>query len=338
VCLQLLANFYTFSPYFWLKQVLSGSNVTTNSSKTVKKDHIFYIEIRLAKRPGVKKQEEGMKKVLEFPEAQVLSRQIRECLSGKEIKGVIVGQSPHKFAFFTEPENYPFLLEGKKIKTAEGSGGFLQISVGDDVSLLIGDGGRVRFHQPGEKLPPKHQLLLKFNDGSALTVSIQMYGMIFCQKDEDIDNRYVLISREKPSPLSEKFNHEYWEKLIGENKPTLSTKAFLATEQRIPGLGNGVLQDILYRARVHPKTRVGCFSPGDRENLFQSIRATLEEMVEKGGRDTEVDLWGNYGGYKTLMSKNTVGLDCSECSTIIEKQSYMGGSVYFCPGCQPVKK
>lgn|GEM_PF-2077218 len=30
-------------------------------------------------------------------------------------------------------------------------------------------------------------------------------------------------------------------------------KAFLATEQRIPGLGNGVLQDILWTARIHPK-------------------------------------------------------------------------------------
>lgn len=276
--------------------------------------------------------------MLEIPEAQVLAKQMGETLMGREIKKVVVGHTPHKFAFFTEPEKYPSLLEGKEIKETEGSGGFVRVRAGDNTSLLIGDGGRVSFHQQGEKLPQKHQLLLEFKDGAALTVTVQMYAMIFCRNDADIDNKYFLITLEKPSPLSEAFNYSYWEKLIQGNKPTLSAKALLATEQRIPGLGNGVLQDILFLAGVNPKTKVRALSSKDKENLFQSIKKTLEEMVEKGGRDTEVDLFGNKGGYKTLMSKNTVGTPCPECGEKIEKQSYMGGSVYFCPRCQPVKE
>ncbi len=58
------------------------------------------------------------------------------------------------------------------------------------------------------------------------------------------------------------------------------------------------------------------------------------DMARQGGRDTEKDLFGNFGGYITLMSKNTVGKACPVCGGLIQKQAYMGGSIYFCPSCQ----
>ena len=48
-----------------------------------------------------------------------------------------------------------------------------------------------------------------------------------------------------------------------------SAKALLATDQMIPGLGNGVLQDILYLARVHPKTKIAVLSPGEKGRAFR---------------------------------------------------------------------
>lgn len=67
------------------------------------------------------------------------------------------------------------------------------------------------------------------------------------------------------------------------SSPPLSAKAFLATEQRIPGLGNGVLQDILFRAGVHPKRAVSSLSSADQDALFGSVKTTLREMAEAGG-------------------------------------------------------
>jgi len=85
----------------------------------------------------------------------------------------------------------------------------------------------------------------------------------------------------------------------------LTLKAFLATEQRFPGIGNGVLQDILYRASLHPKRKCSSLSDADKRLLWESIRQTLADMTAKGGRDIETDLFGTKGGYKTLLSKNT---------------------------------
>jgi formamidopyrimidine-DNA glycosylase len=87
----------------------------------------------------------------------------------------------------------------------------------------------------------------------------------------------------------------------------LSAKAFLATEQRIPGLGNGVLQDILWYANIHPKRKISTLSAEQKHKLFRSVKTILAEMTELGGRDTERDLFGCNGGYITRLSKKTVG-------------------------------
>lgn len=69
--------------------------------------------------------------------------------------------------------------------------------------------------------------------------------------------------------MSEEFSKEYFMELINaEDAQKKTAKAFLATEQTIPGLGNGVLQDILYNARIHPKTKINALSTEKRENLY----------------------------------------------------------------------
>ena len=108
------------------------------------------------------------------------------------------------------------------------------------------------------------------------------------------------------------------------------------TEQRIPGLGNGVLQDILWQVKIQPRRKVQTLTPTERDDLFAAVRKTLQLMMEKGGRDTEKDLFGRAGGYRTAMSKNHAGEPCPVCGTEIVKQAYLGGSIYFCPTCQKV--
>ena len=133
------------------------------------------------------------------------------------------------------------------------------------------------------------------------------------------------------------FNETYFYKIISDpDLQNLSVKALLATEQRIPGLGNGVLQDILFNAGIHPKKKVCSLYAEEKKSVFVAIKLTLQYMAEKGGRDTERDLFGNLGGYKTLCSKNTAGKPCPQCGSLIQKSSYMGGSVYYCEKCQKI--
>lgn len=68
--------------------------------------------------------------------------------------------------------------------------------------------------------------------------------------------------------------------------------------------------------------------------LYTAITTTIQEVVEKGGRYDECDLYGRPGGYTRLMDKQTAGQPCPVCSMPIESIQYLGGSCYFYPVCQ----
>ena len=273
--------------------------------------------------------------MIELPESVTLARQLTEAIRGKRIEHVIAGKSPHRFAFFVgEPEHYDALLQGKTVGETHSYGGHVEIEM-EDMRLDFNDGVNPRFLAPGQPEPKKHQLYVLFDDGSALAGSVQMYGALSAFRAGENDNPYYLVAREKVSPLEDGFDAEYFQSLLGGvDRKRTSAKAFLATEQRIPGLGNGVLQDILWTARIHPKKKVGDFSGREIAGLYMAVRDVLGDMAEKGGRDTEKDLYGNPGGYRTLLSKNNTAMVCPECGGGIIKEAYLGGSVYYCPVCQ----
>lgn len=272
--------------------------------------------------------------LIELPEAKVLAEQINQNLVGKAIISVVANNSPHRFAWFHgEPADYDHLLRDKAVNSAAAYGGLLEVSV-DDMRLLFGDGVALRWLAPGTKRPEKHQLLVELTDGSALIASVQMYGGLWAFPADEFDNPYYLTARAKPSPLEEQFDHSYFSGLQNEATRRKSAKAFLATEQRIPGLGNGVLQDILWNAHIHPRRPMDSLADQELDDLFTAVKTTLREMFECGGRDTEKDLFSRRGGYVTRLSKNTLNYPCPACGGAIKKEAYMGGSVYYCSVCQ----
>ncbi len=272
--------------------------------------------------------------MIEIPEACVLARQIEEKLAGKRVKSILANHSPHKFAWYhDDPANYDDLLRDKQLQSATARGGLVEVFL-EDTRIVLGEGVAVRFIPADQKRPAKHQLLVEFTDGSAIVATVQMYGGMWCFKEGEFDNPYYQIACSKPSPLGEEFDLAYFAGLLDEQGRKKSAKAFLATEQRIPGLGNGVLQDILYQANIHPRRSMLSLTDQELETLFLAIKATLRQMADQGGRDTEKDLFGQPGGYRTILSKNTVNTPCPRCGELVRKEAYMGGSIYYCSGCQ----
>lgn len=273
--------------------------------------------------------------MLEIPEAATLAVQLGEVLTGKIVNRVLANDSPHKFAWFTgQPETYDARLGGLQVTGASAFGGIVVLTLGQ-MNLAFSDGVNLTWHPAGDKLPAKHQLCMTFDDGSTLIGRVQMYGGMTCFQSGENDNLYFLVAQRKPSPLTAGFDQTYFLHLFDEDaKGTMSMKAFLATEQRIPGLGNGVLQDILHVARIHPKRKTSSLTQAEKETLYHAICNTLIEMTAKGGRDVETDLFGCCGGYQTRLSKLSLGKPCVVCGGELKKENYMGGSIYYCSGCQ----
>lgn len=275
--------------------------------------------------------------MIELPESRTLANQINETLKGKQIRNVTANKSPHKFAWFTgDPQSYHSLLTGKSIVSATAHGGMVEM-LAEDIRLIFCDGANIRYYFPGDELPKKHQLHVEFEDSSSFVCSVQMYGGMLALGNGQTDG-YNECARSKPNPLSDDFDHNYFKSLYTEGDGKLSAKAFLATKQRIPGLGNGVLQDILFNARVHPKRKMNTLSDNELTSMYNSVKNTLFEMTINGGRNTERDLFGCSGGYQTILSAKTIDEPCPVCGNAIIREAYLGGKIYFCPECQKLEK
>lgn len=271
--------------------------------------------------------------MIERPEAVTLARQLNDALDNKRVMDVIVDKNPHKMAWLNEDRNdYIQFLKGQTFEGAYAYGGQVELQFGNK-RLLVADGINVRLWEDEDSVKVKHQLALYFNNAAVLTFTVQMYGGIWTFLEGTNDNPYYLVAKDKPSVDDSAFTLSNFCELV-KRYPKLSLKAFLATEQRIPGFGNGVLQDVLFEARLHPKTKVGTLNDKECEDLYSVIKETINTMIALGGRNLENDLFGKSGGYKTKMSKLNKDQICPRCQTTIVKENYMGGSVYYCPKCQ----
>jgi len=275
--------------------------------------------------------------MFELPEFITLARQINETVAGKTIRGGVLGNSPHKFVWYNRThEEFARLTAGKTVGDARAQGKWLFIPLDPGYLLLFGEcGGRLLYHAPGVKLPAKYHLWLTFTDGSALTALTQMWGaMELYQAGQERERQYVKGMR--PTPVEPAFTCDYFAALIadlqtGEKR---SVKGLLTQDQLIPGLGNAIAQDIMFRAGLHPRHPIGDLSTAQQRALYDAILATVAAAIAGGGRHDEFDLYNRPGGYARLMDNRAVGKPCPICGGAIEKIQYLGGACYFCPRCQ----
>jgi len=275
--------------------------------------------------------------VFELPECATLVRQMNEVLRGKTVQRGRLGNSPHKFVWYNrKPAEFERLTKGKTVGTAIARGRWMLVPLEPGYVLVLGEcGGRLLYHHPGAELPAKYHLLLQFEDASALSVTTQMWGaMELFEQGREKERKYIKGMR--PTPVDKEFTFRYFsglvdELLAGEKR---SVKGLLTQEQLIAGLGNSVAQDIMFRAGLHPRHLIADLSPAQRRTLHEATIKTVREVVARGGRSDELDLFGKPGGYERIMSSKTAGKPCPKCGAKIQKIAFLGGACYFCAKCQ----
>jgi len=279
--------------------------------------------------------------MIEMPEAATLARQMNAELTGKTIVCFARGSQTHRFLWLNRPdEEYESILPGKTITGASSYGRSIYLSMGDENMLWWGDaGGKILYHAPGENTPAKHHLGWEFRDGSHLTYALQMWGAVKLLDASEFDERPH--DETGLPPLHPDFTFERFDAMLDEypEKTSKGIKGFLvATGYSIPnhvhGLGNAIVQDILFHARLSPKRKIPDINPDERQRLYDAIQSTVADAIEAGGRHDEYDLYGNQGGYVRLMDSKTANTPCPNCGMDIQKISYLGGACYLCPNCQ----
>jgi len=270
--------------------------------------------------------------MIELADAMVYVNQLKSTLLGKTIETAEVMQSPHTFGWMNLPKaEFESKLLRRTIVGVHNAAASIVIELDTNDFVLLGEDVTIEW---GKTIPEKHQLLLTFTDHTNLVVRVKMYGFLMIGTVEELvkSSPYVASNLLRPNPTSPEYDQEYFLKNVLETQPKASLKQAIATKQAIPGIGNGLLQDILFLAKCSPKRKVNTLTEIEKNAIFSALQETIQAVFEKKGRNTMTYLFGEAGSYQELM-RNPQKL-CPICHTPLVEEAYLGGKVIYCGNCQ----
>jgi formamidopyrimidine-DNA glycosylase len=106
-----------------------------------------------------------------------------------------------------------------------------------------------------------------------------------------------------------------------------SLKSVLMDQSALAGLGNLLVDEILWRARLHPARRAGALSADEHGRLYTELRRTLRSAV-RAGRVPPRRSW-------LTGRRDNPGASCPRCGTALRRKRLAGRGTVWCPDCQP---
>ncbi len=276
---------------------------------------------------------------VELPEAKILAEQMNQELKGKRVKSFQVkdcerlqriGMMDKDLTSFNQ------LVDGK-IESATSRGNVIRVKFDNGANLILGPeyGGEIFYNKDAANVPKFH-LRVDFSDGTLLTVRLTSMGVIQALNDDELERSYVYkrdFDPTKLSPTNEEFTFERFSKRLADHNKMLKS-VLVGKDAVLVGVSNSTFQDILYRARIHPKRKASELNMEEKRSLHNAIRFVFTERLRLNGKDQFRDLHGKQGSYTPAMGPNMKQQTCPQCGNKIEKLSMGGGHVYLCPNCQ----
>lgn len=118
-------------------------------------------------------------------------------------------------------------------------------------------------------------------------------------------------------------------------KQRKQARVFLMDQTILSAVGNAYADEILFDAKIHPKTFCHQLSEKEKMQFYQSIQSVLAEgirEVESAHRPLDEKVRGH------MKVRNRKEEPCPRCGTKIRRANVLGYDSFFCPSCQPAKR
>jgi formamidopyrimidine-DNA glycosylase len=277
---------------------------------------------------------------IELPEAKILAEQMNRVLKDKRIRSYHLRdyERLQKIGFINRDIKAFDQLVNRKVESVTSRGNAIRMELDEGMNIILFPeyGGEVFYHSSGTTVPEKFHLKIDFSDKTALTVRLTSMGGIQVLKDAELKSSYVFRRDFNPeifSPVDEDFTFERFSKLLAKNNKALKT-VLVGKDAFVVGLSNSAFQDIIYRAKLHPKRKASELKSHEQKALYDAIRLVLQERIRLNGKSQFFDLHRNQGCYTPAMGPNMRKQKCPACGTTIEELSLGGGKVFVCSKCQ----
>jgi formamidopyrimidine-DNA glycosylase len=279
---------------------------------------------------------------VEVSEALILAGQMDRELRGKRVKSYRLQDYKRlqKVGFLNKDiRAFDRLVDGE-VESVTSRGNVIRIKLDNAANLILAPeyGGRVTYLRDKKTVPNKLHLRVDFSDGAALAVRLTGMGVIQVFRDDELERSYVyrrdFLSGKPSLTDDEGFTFNCFRALLADRKDMMKL-LLVGKDAVVVGLGNSAYQDMIFRARIHPKKKASELSKTEMRALYDAIRSVVRERIKLGGKDQFTDFYGKPGRYVPAMGSHVKS--CVTCGTPIEKLSIGGGQTYFCPKCQSSK-
>jgi formamidopyrimidine-DNA glycosylase len=267
----------------------------------------------------------------ELPEIASRAREMDKELKGKTIKKIEVLQpkclnvSKKKFASALEGARILGTTYHGKWLFTETTKGHLLINMGMGGELLLVD---------SKKMPEKWRVAFHFRGGTTLSANFWWFGHTHYAAPNAL-GRHTMSAKLGPNAIDVTLPE--LREMLGKRRGAV--KSFLLNQERIAGIGNAYIHDILFLARLHPLRTIDSLSDDEIGALWNGIQKGLKPSLRKRGAFYERDLYGKKGGFKfkDILIGYREGQPCPTCGEKIVKIRTGSTSGFICPKCQPLK-
>ncbi|KES09182.1 DNA lyase [Streptomyces toyocaensis] len=269
----------------------------------------------------------------ELPEVEALKDFLTEHLTGHEIVRVL----PVAISVLKTYDPPLTAVEGREVTAVRRYGKFLALETdgGPYVVAHLARAGWLHWKDSLPSGPPRPgkgplalRVALETGAGFDLTeAGTQKRLAVYVVADP---GEVPGIARLGPDPLADDFDERRLADLLSGERRRL--KGALRDQSLIAGVGNAYSDEILHAARMSPYKPAGSLTPEETTRLYEALRTTLTEAVERSrgvaaGRLKAEKRSG-------LRVHGRTGEACPVCGDTVREVSFSDSSLQYCPTCQ----
>ena len=206
---------------------------------------------------------------------------------GQIVRAVEVHPSARVFRG-TAADRFAAALRGKTLLASAAAGKQLLFRFGADawLGIHLGMSGELA-SQPAEFARGKHDhLVLHTANATLVFTDPRMFGRIDLHRGSEAPDWWTRIA---PAILSPAFTVEAVNAFLQRHRRT-PIKPVLLRQERFPGIGNWMADEILWRAEIHPRRLAGSLRPNEVNRLWRECRQVCRWALRANGGQREEDV------------------------------------------------
>jgi formamidopyrimidine-DNA glycosylase len=275
----------------------------------------------------------------ELPDLAHVEAKLNEAMAGRRIVGARTGD-PTVLRMML-PETLPAAVQGRRLEGVQRRGHFLRFALEGERVIVVNAMlvGRYRLRPladvAGERAadPRALGLALELEGGTELQyLDDKRMGKVYVARAAD-ETQIPVYGRLGLDVLSPAFTREAFAALARKRRDQV--RVFLMDKEALASIGNAYADEILFAARLHPKTFCNKLAPAEVDALYDAISSVLRHAIDEiARRDEPIDVKVR----DFLAVRGRDGQPCPRCGTTVRAVRVGAGDACFCPKCQPAAR